>query len=116
MFKIEMTFYVPDDALKFVKNHVLYEGEEPTCIVELSSNIKDGEETIIEGVKYVAKDQCPHLPDVIDGSRYKTLTEKEQELYSFVEDNYLFDYQDSYSCGPTEELSAAEMFETHYAS
>lgn len=110
MYKIEMTFIVPDEKLKLEKFAVLVnknknKNDEDCNFLSTISLAEDSETKTqnVEGVEYDRVDPCPELPNLIDGNYYKTLAEEDQDFYSFVKGEYLFEYEDYSSYGPTDE-------------
>lgn len=93
MFKIEMTFFVPDEKLKFEKHALLVDEKEPSN--EFYSHGEFIGKEVLEGVTYNRFDPCPDIPAIIDGVKYNALTEKQQEAFCLVEGEYLFEYLDS---------------------
>lgn len=72
MFKIEMTFLIPEDKVKFKK---------AALVVNESC----------EG--FSGKQVYPDIPELIDGTVYNTLTEKQQEAFWLVEGEHLFEHE-----------------------
>lgn len=99
-----MTFFVPDDEIRFEKHYVL---REPSAEESSNPNV---EKTIIDGQMFVEFDPQPNLPDEIDGVAFKALTDEEQGAYWLVEKSYLFEYKDEGSYGPTNEEPISSLF------
>jgi hypothetical protein len=93
MFKIEMTFLVPEDKVKFKKFALVVNEKDPSDNFHSLGEGFSGTE-VLEGKTYVRTDPLPDLPEVIDGTIYNTLTEEQQELFDLVDGEYLFEYMD----------------------
>jgi hypothetical protein len=102
MFKINMTFLIPEDKIKFKKCALVVNEKDPSDEFYSSGEGFSGKE-VLEGETYVRTDPHPDLPEVIDGTVYNTLTEKQQEAFWLVEGEYLFEYEHSSSEEITDE-------------